>query len=302
MTNVTVIELPRSRNMATLERVKRAMNISDTESDERLSDLIADVSSAVVEHCGYEFARSLVTESLEGYGDTTLSLERTPIIRVDELRFCESVISPSGYDIVDAAAGLLYRRERFDSTQPIQQWLTASRVNMKGAQDWQVDYMGGFLMPEDDFSASGICSVLADDQSFNLTSADRWPLLVSGERISIDGFNEEENNGTFIVISRTDQKLIVSSSLVTESASGAVDVIVSLIGNTVLPRDLQRMVLAEIKDRFLSEERDSQLTSEKIGDWAATYAGRLQSESSSDDSGFSAKTAAALRRYQRVAL
>lgn len=304
---VTIVERPRSTNLVTLEKVKQSLGLTTTDIDVRLTDLIEDVSSAFVEYCGKHFARSIVTEFLEGYGDKTLSLARTPVVRVDEVRFDSSVLSSSGYDVSDPQAGFLYRLQGdvWNSTQPRRQWIEAEQVNMPGEQSWNVDYMGGYLMPSDDFTASGTVAVDAADSSFTFGAVDdKWPLLTPGESVRFSGFANAANNGLFTVVTRTDTKITVIDTLITEAAAAVVTVRTNLPENEyTLPRDLVRVAIGEIRDRFMSEQRDGTITSEKIGDWSGTYGSSSKSGSSGNEEntfGFSQSTVRSLTRYVRV--
>lgn len=298
MLNVIVTERARTTAFVTLAKVKLALGIQNNDSDERLNELIEDVSDAVTQYCGRKFARETVTEHLEGHGHVTLSLARTPIQSVAEVRHITAAVSASGYSVSDPEAGFLYREDTWDSTQPTRTWIETDPINQPGSQDWHVDYIGGYLMPNDDFTSSAIVASGVEN-SFNI-SGDTFPMLVSGERVIIAGFANDDNNGTFTVLSRTASKLIVDTDLVTEVPSGVIAVLTNIPGNGFLPRDLQRIIMSEIRDQYKSEQRDSTIKSESIGDWSASYGGPSSSEGSSSFSGLMSNTEKSLTRWIRV--
>lgn len=306
---ITVIEQPRSTRLVTLARMKRSLGFTDDndERDTRLLDLIDDVSSAIVAYCGRTFARDYVVENMVSAGRTVLSLDRTPTLRVDQVSFGPVTdenlpLNPSGYSIIDREAGFLGRDgELWDPTLPVRTWITPQVVNMPGQPDWYIEYTGGYLMPEDSFAASGVVVAHGSDNSFEMTGSDKWPLLVSGEQIRFTGFATSGNNGTHTVVSRTEDRLYVTSTLTHEIASGVVNISVDILGNTTLPRDLQRLAMQEISAGYFSEQRDGDIKSEKIGDWSASYGGTsLGVMNELSGSGLTARVAQGLRRYMRI--
>jgi hypothetical protein len=303
MLNVTVSERARSTGFVTLSKVKATMGFAtttDAARDARLDELIADASDAIVAFCGRTFAREEVTEHLESAGRTVLSLDRTPVAVVSEVRFVDDIIVSDDYSLNDAAAGMLYKEDRWASTKPTEQWITSERANEPGNQDWHVDYIGGYLMPADDFTASGVC--IASGTDFILPALgddDSFPILVSGERIKFAGFSNAANNGIFTVQARTRARVTVSTALTYEAPSGVIVITSRLNGNQVLPRDIERYALMTVQAWFKKERRDSDITSESIGDWSAAYAS--EPFSAKDNFGLPPTVAEGLRtRYARV--
>lgn len=301
MLNVQIVERARSTQLVALSKVKAAMGFTTDNAarDARLSELIDDVSDAIVAFCGRTFAREDVTEHLESIGRAVLVLDRTPVSIVDEVRFKEEVLEASGYSITDPDAGFLYRDDTWDDTSRKQQWITSERAHEPGRQDWHVDYIGGYLLPNDDFVASGICT--ASGSTFSLPAegeTDAFPILVSGERIRFAGFANDDNNGTFIVVARTRSSVEVEGTLVHEVASGSVSITTRLYGNRVLPRDVERYALMAVQSWYHAEQRDVTKTSERIGDWSASYAS--EPFTAKDNFGLPPIAVAGLARYQRV--
>lgn len=301
---IVAIESPRSTAFTTLAHVKSDLGLTDVNADrdDVLTRMIDDASAAIVSFCGRQFARDTVTEKLEGYDRTTLMLDRTPIVQVTEVRFKGAVISPAsgfdndgGWSVHDPVAGMLFRQDLFTSTQPRRTWIETDIQPMAGRQDWHVDYTGGYLMPPDNLIASGAMSASASDNSFNLPDdVDLYfPIIVAGEVVRTAGFTNPVNNGKFTVVSRSRTKLVVTSALTDEPASG-----VHRLTCQTLPADLERRALDTIKFWFITIKRDMSITSESLGDWSAAYASAPFL--AADNYGLPPIVAAALNRYARV--
>jgi hypothetical protein len=212
-------------------------------------------------------------------------------------------MSASGYDsnndawsVHDPNVGLLFRGNRFTSTQPVRQWITPQILPMAGRQDWSVDYTGGYLMPGDNLVASGVMSALASDNSFNLPEDDTlyFPILVAGETVRMTGFTNAENNGKATVVSRTPTKLVVTKTLTDEDpASGVVR-----MQCQTLPAELERRCLDTVKFWFITITRDMSITNERLGDWIAGYASA--SFLAADNYGLPPTVTAGLQNWTRV--
>lgn len=301
---IVVIEKARTTNFTTLAHVKSELGLTDVnvDRDDVLSRMIEDASAAIVTYCDRAFARERVTEQLQGYDRTIMMLDRTPVMQVDEVRYKGVVVPPasgfdsdSGWRMQDPSAGFLFRQDLFTSTQPRQTWIETDIVPQQGRQDWHTDYTGGYLMPGDNLVASGVMSAAAADNSFNLPEDDDlyFPIIVAGETIRTSGFTESANNGKHVVVSRTPTKLIVSSVLVDEPASG-----VHRLTCQTLPADLERRCLDTVKSWFLWIKRDTSITSERLGDWSASYASAPFL--AADNYGLPPIVTAGLQRWVRV--
>jgi hypothetical protein len=278
---IVILEQPRTTALTTLQHVKSDLRLTDVNAvrDEVLERLIIDASAAIVSFCDRTFARESVTEKLQGHGQTELMLNRTPIAAVSEVRFRSEVIDPadddsdsSGWMINDAEAGFLFREDRFDDTPARDTFITSSVAPMPGVKAWAVDYVGGYLMPGDNLTASGVMSASIESDGthgFNLPEDDDlyFPILVAGDTVRTAGFNNAANNRRHTVVSRTRTRLVVSSILVAEPASG----VASLTCQT-LPGDLERRAIDVVKQWFLSVTKDMSITSESVDDWSAAYA------------------------------
>lgn len=292
--DITIVEAPRTTALTTLARMRRELGIppSNTSNDERLTDLIEEVSSAVVAFCQQPLIRQTVTERQVGFGRSVQMLSVTPVPRaaVTGVRFGDTTVS--GCTITDEKAGFIYRRECFADTRPVRQWIERDPVSMPGSPDWEFDYSGGYVLPGDDIVASGTCVANAADNSFELVGTpDYFPILVSGEFITVVGFATTSNNGRFKVLGRTPTKLFVGSALTQEAPSG-----VTVVACRNLPPDLEGAVVVEVKARFRSQRRDPSIKAESLGDWSATYGGSAEGSYV----GLCAAAAGMLDRYVRV--
>lgn len=275
---IVVVESARATDFTTLAKVKAELGLTDTNEsrDDVLSRMIEDASAAIVTFCDRQFARETVTEQLQGYDRTIITLDRTPLMQVTEVRYKGVAVPPasgfdqdSGWRMQDPNAGFLFRQDLFTSTQPMRTFIETEIVPQQGRQDWHIDYTGGYLMPGDNLVASGVMSASASDNSFNLPEDDDmyFPIIVPGEVIRTSGFTDAANNGKHTVVSRTPTKLVVESTLVDEPASG-----VHRLTCSTLPADLERRCLDTVKSWFLWVKRDTSITSERLGDWQASYA------------------------------
>lgn len=293
---ITVFEPPRSRNLTTVARVKSSMRLTSSAQDERIAELIAEASDAIVAYCGREFARASVSEGLEGSGRTVLMLSRTPIVSVSGARLDDVVIPVASYRVSDPEAGFLFRTVGWEQRNAQTPGVEYNDANMPGEPIWAVDYLGGYLTPDDNVTYSGSLSAQASDQSFNLSS-DAFPLVAPGDFVVVTGFAEAVNNGRHRVVSRSLTKVIVTSALVDATASG-----VHGFACNTLPTDITRYATQEVVNRYKSEDRDDSLTAERIGDWQGTYRDVAKIPGASDigSLGLSPKVSEGLRPWVRI--
>lgn len=297
--DLTIVEAPRTTALTTLARMRRELGLEadDTSQDERLTDLIEEVSADIISFCNQPLIRQTVTERLVGYGRPTLILHVTPVpvAGVTEVLFNDEVIEPEEYRITDPDAGFLYRSLLWDNTRPVKLMIEVDPVAMHGSADFELTYTGGYILPGDDITASGITAV-ASDSSFNYSDG-TFPILVSGEYIRATGFTGG-NNGRFKVLSRTLTKLIVDGSLTDETGG-----MLATIASRTLPRDLESAAIHEIRYRYQTQRRDPSVSSERLGDWGASYSDPGQASSrlrGVDAAGLHETTAMRLIRWQRL--
>jgi hypothetical protein len=285
---ITVTLRARTRKLSTVARLKEELGITVTTYDERLGDLLEEVSADVEGFLGYPLRREGVTETCGADGGQTLAVARFPIVRLDAARFYDT--TASGVMLENPDAGILYRQEGFSSTLPLQVDLQPLEGPPPGYPAWAFDYLAGYLTRADDVVASGLIAVASGERTLT-RSAGAWPLLASGDAIEIAGFAEAANSGTFTVASRSALVLTVLEEVATEAA-GSQTVTIRV---RTLPAEIERAALDEAKNRWLRAQRDTSISSERIGDWAATYAG-----AAGEGQGLSPSVASRLAMRRRI--
>lgn len=290
--DILVVDGPRTTAFTTLARMRRELGLTTTAQDDRLTDLIEEVSADIIAFCQQPLIRQSVTERQVGYGRSVQMLSVTPVPRygVTEVRLRGAVVSGE-YPVTNSEAGFVFNQDRWADTRQMDQWIEAEFASMPGNPDYEFDYSGGYILPGDDITASGTCQANSADNSFELTG-DTFPILTSGETVRVEGFTESANNGRFTVLSRTPTKLVVAVTLVDEVGD------VVTIESRTLPRDLERLCVQEVKYRYMSQRRDPSVKSESLGDWSAQYEGALDISATG---GLSAVVAYGLQKYVRVA-
>jgi len=254
---------PQTKDFTTLADVKTALEITGSDEDAFLSDLIERASDEIVSFTNREFARAEVTETVVSVGVNKLVLNYRPVLVLTELRLDGTAITDT-VNIINDVAGIIQRDDnRFESTQGKKSTLISTRIEYQDVPDWAVDYTGGFLMPGDDIAMDTNISASDADNSFNTTGV--FPLLVAGDRIVVSGFTDPADNGTFTVISRTDTKIIVSATLVTEAA-GSINMVVA-----TLPKSLEWAAIEIVTSMFEARSRTRDLKSESIGDFSQSF-------------------------------
>jgi hypothetical protein len=263
---LTVTEPAHATGLTTLTRLKAELGLTDVDAarDAKLAEWILEASDAIVAYVGHVLAREAVEETFIGLGRTDVLLERTPIVAVSAVTLEGEVIDPATYRVADAETGVLYRvRDVWTDTRGRCVWLTPGARTDRGADDWAAAYVGGYLLPDDDV----VAPISADgaDRSYNDANAG-FPLAASGEWITASGFSTAANNGRRRVLSRTASKIVVDAALATEAVASGL----RYLRVCNLPRVYEQACLMLLKMRWAG--RTPGVTSERIGDWAATYA------------------------------
>jgi len=266
---ITFRQPPKSLNMTTLGAVKTSLEIptATTVDDTFLNTLIERVSEEIVTFTNRDFARAFITEKLESDTTTRMLLDYTPVAFIDKIFFKDvEVTDLKNISILDADAGIIINRDFWRNTF-FGIGIEASKRPQDGLPDHQIDYTAGFLMPDDDISQNTDISADSSDNSFNIVSAE-FPLLVAGDLVKVSGFVAAANNNTFIVVSRTATKVIVSATLVTEAASPAID-----FNSRTFPREIEQAAIEVVTSLFRDRLRNKNIKSEKLGDHSVSFFG-----------------------------
>jgi hypothetical protein len=263
--------------LTTKERVKLELtSISGSGSDSILDALIDAAGGAIHSFCNRRkapFYRQVYSETLAGYGNTTLMLAATPVVSVASVLQDTDVITD--YTIEDADAGLLNRRYGFMSSAQLYPGLSGRQtfpsfgapIPNSEEPRLTVAYTAGYLLPSQDLSAKTTISASAVDNSFNDTAGAFPALLKAGDVIVVTGFATAANNGLFTVTGTpTSSKIVVTSTLATEAAPAA-----SAIVFRTLPFDLEMACVQTVKAWYLELERNPSVMAEAVADVSMQY-------------------------------
>lgn len=263
---ITFRTRPFNTDFTTLADVKEALSISGSGDDAFLSNLIERASDEIVQFTRRDFARAAVTDDVVSMGSRRLLLFYPPILIIEAVRLRDTaLVDIADIKIINADAGIVARNKVFESTQAHRADLTVQPVNYEDLPDWSFDYTGGFLMPGDNIIGDTAISASSVDNSFNTTG--KFPLLVAGDVLkNVSGFVDSSLSGDFVVISRTDTKIITSSTLVTEAAGPAISMTVE-----TLPKSLQHATIEIVTGLFDARTRSRDIKAESIGDHSTTY-------------------------------
>lgn len=261
---LTTTVRPRSRALTTLARIWTELRITtaDPLRDELIESLILEASDMIIKEIGYELFRARVTETVVGYGRSELLLSRTPIAKLESVSIDGEVIDTSLFT-VDAIVGMLLHRGAWANTRHIGVALTPFERPDEGEHRIVADYWAGVFGPGEDINASGL-SVYGPTETFVV---DDPPLLVPGDVIETVGFAEDANNGVFNVVERNASGIVVDGMIITEASAPAA----ARIKVRTLDRALERFCVQAVKSWIVGSDHDPAVTSERIGDWAATY-------------------------------
>lgn len=262
---ITFTTRPLSTNLTTVANAQERLKLGPGVEEPLLGRLIAGATSTILTHCGQEFARCQVTETLKGYGDGRLMVGRTPIVTLGTVLYNSEPVTD--FTVDDADAGLLTRRLGTEWTrQWAPGWIQPWQVPYTEEAAYTATYWAGFIGPEDDL-ATATLSATAVTKTY--TVVDRtMPLVVAGEVIRVAGFANSANNGEKTVASRTATTIVVTDTLVDEAADAEDQR--TLVART-LPGALERACLDTVQEWYLNRGQDPRVQSRTLGDLSVTY-------------------------------
>lgn len=136
---LTVTTAATVTKLATRERVKQELDITNSASDALLDAKLDEASSDIEAALGFTVARESVSETFwhEGFADSPeyITLNRTPVVSIDSVTLDDQVIDASLYRL-DAATGQLFALNSSGYPFP---WLFSKSLI--------VAYSGGYLLP-----------------------------------------------------------------------------------------------------------------------------------------------------------
>jgi hypothetical protein len=294
---LTTIAPARHENLTSLERARAELRRC-AKDDDWLRTNIYLVSQAIAEHLERPLTRRVVEERLTGQGGTTMLLSMTPVAALGS-------VTGIGYDspldltdgrvgIRDGAAGVLWRENGWPNDSPWSTRLTTDQGPLLGQATWTVRYTGGWLVPDDDLPGAGV--TVAVDGTLTLPSGVTAPLLVPGDVLRLSGF-AAGTDGPHLVTARTASTITVGSTLVAGTGDAGARIAVRN-----LPAGLERVAFDALLHWASARGRDTGVTSERIGDWAATYGSRENAALDTQASTLLPRAVLnGLRKWERVA-
>lgn len=284
MSLITVRRPAEARELVLLSRVKRALGIdlASVDQDALLNELIDSASRMVEDFTDRVFARELITEKIgnretdlrDGF-TTRLMLRRTPVLMIEQIRFDGTAIPIDTVMIEDPDAGFLFRPEGFTSTELVRQAI--DRVSVGRTEPlWEIDYSAGFILPTFPTISKTFTSteVNTDDDTITIVGHE----LEAGDtiRFTTDGTLPaplKRNRDYFVRDTTTD------TFKVAEQRGGAVLDLTSGGSGThtatrqrTLPASLEQDVVEIVSALHAGKGRNPDVTSEKLGDWSASFA------------------------------
>jgi hypothetical protein len=291
---LTVITPARHEILTTLERAREALKKCVGIDEDWIIRGIEDASAAVVEEIERPVFRSRVEQSYGGTGDTVTILDLTPVVAL------ESVVRPGDtldltdgrVGIRDADAGFLWREQTWPLDAGYRTDITTDISPYAGETPWTARYVGGWLVPADDFNAYN--ATLAVNGTFTMPAGKLAPLLVKGDVVKLSGFTNAGNNGRFGVVSATDSSFVLAGTFTAETAPMSATAIVR-----TLPSSLERAVLDTMQAWWYRRGRDQSIMSESLGDHSVTYGNR--SGQAARDGVLTELVLNGLKKYKRYA-
>ena len=221
---ITFATPPRTRLLSTVARVSAQLGVSG--EDAKLATLLEAASVETLEYLGYGVARAEIIDSFAGNGWPDRIVAWAPLLELVSVTHDGEAQDLSAFWIHHPEAGIV----RADND-----WSQSNRPL------WSVRLWAGWLTPADDFTTENLAFV-ASGKSLTL-SAGTWPLLLTGDRISISGSDEGANDKTLTVASRTDSVVTVEEDVSDEAEGEEITVSVSN-----LPADIEQAVIERVAD------------------------------------------------------
>ena len=297
------------------------LNLTDASDDLFLFQLIKGASAAIESFCRRPrggtlptgFARAKLTEGQPTFGTTGLLVDHTPLMNLIAVNYIGASFNLESCYIGDSEAGRIDNPQGWYSTEIWglgDAWETEAKrlPTHPNSTVWQVQYVGGYLMPSDDFlltpvgtftiQASGsklIIATVPPAYVAGATTPKSWPALIQtlatvppppDTQSGPFGFNDSiiiegstSNDGIHQVAALatttfTNDTLVLNEPLINETTPVNCSVRVS-----TLPGDVERACIETVKAMYFARDRDPATTDERIG---TPRAGGWQGSYSSD--------------------
>lgn len=115
-----------------------------------LGRLINQASTLIESQAFRSFGIQSVTEEVPGYGTLRLLVERTPLKSISEIRYDGDAIDLTEVEIENAGAGSIIRPGGWRWTAHVKDDISRGPIPGSELNLWEVDYVGGYVLPKDD--------------------------------------------------------------------------------------------------------------------------------------------------------
>jgi hypothetical protein len=261
--------------LTTVAAVQAELGLSAGTDDALILRLIDRCSSAIVNYCRRPFAREALTETCGGFGGITLQLARTPVVALGTISQDSALVTDA--TISDADKGWLYRRDGWA-------WTTQLYGGLSGGGAWMdygtplprqeepqfsVAYTAGYILPEQARLGTASISASSVDNSFNDADS-RFPsLLKAGDVVVVEG---GVNAGRHIVSGTpTTSKIVVTSTLTTETAHQGVDIRFEAPAQCRPFRDVEAACIEAVKSAYINRRDDPSIVEKQAGPMRLRY-------------------------------
>lgn len=293
---LTISTVAPTLRLTTRTAVKNEIGGTFSAADDALIDVLLDqYSSAIVSYCHRPFAREAYTETLPGYGDIRLQLQRTPVVSVSAMTHYGNVVT--GYSVDDADKGWLkitslsgsgqaWERAAFPWSAQGYGGLSAGGAFMdlgtpldrQEEDSLSVSYVAGYILPSQNVTATTISAANADS-SFNDSASGFPSLLKAGDVIEVSGFSAAANNVRWLVTGTpTASKIVVSGTVTTEAAGASVTVKFKPPSSHRQFDDVEAACIAAVKSAFIGRGTDSSIVEKHAGPMGIRYSENKASE------------------------
>lgn len=268
--SVSVDIAPSSTALTTLPVLKEELGIpkTDTDEDVRLVRLITRASREVERVIDRQLALAEVVETLPGTTRLRLPLSRRPVASVLSVTLDGIAVDSTQYSLEDREAGFLFSEYGWAAGMVSVSSIARSFSSQMGELVWSVRYRGGYYMPG--FSnLTGSITAATQADPVVITSTGHG--LSTGDRQIITGVaGMTELNGRTFTITKVD-----ANTYELDDEDGTEHTAYSANGTwTVtpqLPADLELIAIDLIRARRFAQTRDPSVSSERLGDWSASY-------------------------------
>lgn len=227
-----------SRDLTTLDAVKKWLSISTTDSDIVLSSLITQISGFVYNKTSRSFfVPRTVTELYDGLGGTRMLLTNWPVTKVTELKISGTVVPPAGdYP----SSGWILEAAPDDPPGLMQRLDLRGYTFLSGTKNVSVTYVAGYQVENEALTtpSSGAVAVAAP--------YGRWASDMGVTRVStglpLAKVASAPSSGQYSVDASGNYTFGDSSIAV-------------LVSYGYIPADLERAVIEWVAERFKYKDR-----------------------------------------------